>query len=38
MLVFLAKSRLQTGVKAGFEAMNLALKSRVEGLKPGGPS
>ncbi len=38
VLVFLAKSSLQTGVKAGFEAMNLALKTRVEGLKPGGPS
>jgi len=37
VLVLLAKSSLQTGVKAGFEAMNLALKARVEGLTSRGP-
>jgi len=34
LLVMLAKSSLVSGVKAGFEAMNTALKAKAESIKP----
>lgn len=35
LLVFLAKSSLATATRAGFDAMNAALKARVEEARPG---